>query len=295
MDPKLRVNLPPDPNPRPVRFTPPKGMCDTHFHVYGPPHAFPYVDNRLYTPPAAPIEHYLSLAGALGIERGILVHPNVHGYDNAVTFDAISKAGGRLKGMIRARGEMREDELRALDAQGICAIRFNFARHLMGKFDENDFRALTELAGSLGWVVDLHIDADLIVEHSELIRSVPAPIVIDHFGRVDATKGPEDEQFEALLRLFETGNVWVKISGADRLMARGASYDQVVVLARALIAQAPDRIVWGTDWPHSFVFQHGHMPNDGDLANMLLDFAPDPNLRNRILADNPARLFGFDR
>jgi predicted TIM-barrel fold metal-dependent hydrolase len=258
-----------------------------------PPHAFPYVDSRLYTPPAAPVEHYLALAAALGIGRGILVQPNVHGYDNAVTLDAISKAGGRLKGMIRARAGMREDELRVLHAQGICAVRFNFARHLMGRFDEKAFRALTELAGRLGWVVDLHIDADLIVEHSELIRSVPAPVVIDHFGRVDGAKGVDDLQFQALLRLLENKNLWVKISGADRLMARGASYEQVVVLARALIAQAPERVVWGTDWPHSFVFRHGSMPNDGDLVNMLLDFAPDQQVRDRILSDNAAQLFGF--
>ena len=293
MESKLRVNFPPDPNPRKLRFAPPPGTCDTHFHIYGPPHLFPYVEERLYTPPAAPIEHWFLIAKAVGIERGILVQPNVHGFAPAVTLDALARSDGRLRGMIRADPSLTAADVKALHGKGVRGIRFNFARHLGGKFDADRFRRIVGTVAPQGWPVDLHIDADLIEERAELIRWVPVPVVIDHFGRVDGRLGVDQPAFRVLLDLAGEGNVYVKISGADRLMARGSTYDNVVALARALIARAPDRIVWGTDWPHSNVFEPNRTPNDGDLMNMMLDFAPDEAVRHGILVDNPARLFGF--
>lgn len=293
MDSKLRVNFPPDPNPNKLRFTPPAGSCDTHFHVYGPPHLFPYVEERQYTPPAAPIEHWFLISKAVGIERGILVQPNVHGFVTAVTLDALARSDGRLRGMIRADPNLTTDDVKKLHEQGVRGIRFNFARHLGGKIDPDRFRKIVSTVAPLGWPVDLHIDADQIEERAELIRWVPVPVVIDHFGRVDGRLGVDQPAFRLLLDLAGEGNVYVKISGADRLMARGSPYDNVVALARALIARAPDRIIWGTDWPHSNVFEPNRTPNDGDLMNMMLDFAPDEALRRKILVDTPARLFGF--
>lgn len=293
VDSKLRVNFPPDPNPKPLRFAPPRGTCDTHFHVYGPPHRFPYVEERLYTPPAAPVEHWLQIANMIGIERGILVQPNVHGFVTDVTVDAIEKAGGRLLGMIRADPSLTPAAAKDLHAKGVRGIRFNFARHLGGRFDEERYRRIVGAVAPLGWPVDLHIDADLIAERAELIRRTEAPVLIDHFGRADGTKGVGQPGFRALLDLLGEKHVWVKISGADRLMARGCRYEDVVPLAHALIARAPDRVVWGTDWPHSNIFEPGRTPNDGDLMNMLPDFAPDEATRTRVLADNPARLFGY--
>ena len=294
IDRKLRVNLPPDPNPRPPHFTPPAGTCDTHFHVFGPPHLFPYVEQRIYTPPAAPVEHFLMMADIVGIARGILVVPNVHGFDNAVLFDAMDKADGRIRGMIRADPALSAADYRALHERGVRGIRFNFARHLKGSFDADSFRAIVDRVVPLGWPVDLHIDADLIVAYAELIRDVPAPVVIDHFGRVDGTAGLDQPAFRALLDLAGEANVWVKISGADRMMQRGARYEDAVPFARALIARAPERIIWGTDWPHSNYCRSGTMPNDGMLMDLMLDYTPDEGTRNRILADNPARLFWND-
>jgi predicted TIM-barrel fold metal-dependent hydrolase len=293
VDSKLRVNFPPDPNPRPLKLHPPAGTCDTHFHVFGPPHRFPFIEERLYTPPAAPIEHWLQIADKVGIERGILVQPNVHGFITDVTVDAIERSDGRLRGMIRADPNLTSDDVRRLHARGVRGIRFNFARHLRGKFDPAHFEKLVATVASQGWAVDLHIDPELIVERAETIRRAPANIVIDHFGRVDGTKGVDQLGFKTLLDLFGEKHVWIKISGADRLMARGCRYEEIVPLARALIAKAPDRVIWGTDWPHSNIFEPGKTPNDGDLMNMMLDFAPDEATRNGVLADNPARLFGF--
>ncbi len=292
-DNKLRVNFPPDPNPKPLRFQPPPGTCDTHFHVFGPPHAFPYVEERLYTPPAAPIEHWLLVSLAVGIERGILVQPNVHGFPTDVTVDAIEKSDGRLRGMIRADPNLTFETAKVLNDKGIRGIRFNFAGHLGGTMDTALYERIVGVVAPLGWVIDLHIDADRLVENAEMIRSTQAPVLIDHFGRIDGKLGTNQPGFRTLYDLLGENHVWVKVSGADRLIALGASYEQVVPLARALIERAPDRVVWGTDWPHSNVFEPGKVPNDGDLMNMMMDFAPDDAQRNKVLAENPAKLFGF--
>lgn len=294
MERKFRVNLPPDPNPRRPRFTPPKGTCDTHFHVFGPPHLFPFVEQRIYTPPAAPIEHFLMMADIVGIERGILVVPNVHGFDHAMLFDALEKADGRLRGMIRANPALSQADFRALHGRGVRGIRFNAVAELRGGFDTANFQAIIGRVESLGWPVDLHIDPELLVEHADLFRRVQTPLVIDHFGRIDPAAGLEQPAFKVLLDLLGEGNVWVKISGADRFVERGAQYQDMVPYARALIARAPERIIWGTDWPHSNIFEPGYTPNDGMLMDLMADFAPDEATRDRILSDNPARLFWFD-
>jgi predicted TIM-barrel fold metal-dependent hydrolase len=291
VEPRLRVTLPPDPNPRKPRFTPPPGTCDTHFHVFGPPHLFPYIEGRRYTPPAAPIEHFFGMAAVVGIERGVMVQPTVHRWDSASTLDAIAKGEGRLRGMIHANPNLLEADHRELHAGGVRGVRFNCVARNGGVFDEARFQHVVSQIETLGWAVDLHLDPDFLEPHAELIRRVPLPLVIDHFANVHAQS---QKEFMLLFDLLGEKHVWLKISGADRLLSRGARYEEIVPMARALIARAPDRIIWGTDWPHSNIFAHGQMPNDGDLMSMLLDFAPDEADRHRILVDNPARLFGFD-
>ena len=293
MDPKLRVTLPPDPNPRKPRFTPPAGTCDTHFHVFGPPHLFPYVESRRYTPPAAPIEHFLGMAAVVGIARGIMVQPQVHCWDSASTLDAIAKGEGRLRGMIHANPDFTEADHRKLHQGGVRGVRFNCVERNGGGFDERRLNQVVGRVQALGWPVDLHIEADFLERHAELVRRIPLPVIIDHFGNVSARTGKTGPAFKILMDLMGEGHVWLKISGADRLMSRGGRYEEIVPLARDLIARAPERIIWGTDWPHSNIFKHGEMPNDGDLMSMMLDFAPDETVRRKILVDNPARLFGF--
>ena len=293
MDPKLRVSLPPDPNPRKPRFTPPPGACDTHFHAFGPPHLFPYVENRRYTPPAAPIEHFFGMAAVLGIERGVIVQPQVHRWDSASTFDAIAKGEGRLFGMVHANPYLTETDHRKLHAGGVRGVRFNYVGRTGGSYDESRLRRVVSQIAPLGWPVDLHIEADFLDRHAELIRRMPLPVIVDHYANIRSQAGEDEPRFKTLLDLLGEKHVWLKISGADRLLARGARYEDIVALARAAIARAPDRIIWGTDWPHSKIFEHGQIPNDGDLLNMLLDFAPDEDARRKILVDNPARLFGF--
>lgn len=293
MNDKYRVSLPPDPNPRQPKLMVPRGACDTHFHAFGPPHLFPYVEDRRYTPPAAPIEHFFGMAAVLGIERGVIVQPQVHRWDSASTLDAIAKGAGRLVGMVHANPDLTEADHRKLHAGGVRGVRFNFVGRTGGAFDAARLQRVVSQIAALGWPVDLHIEADFLDAHAELIRRVPLPVVIDHFANIRSDDGEDALRFRTLLDLLGEKHVWLKISGADRLMARGARYADVVALARVVIARAPERIIWGTDWPHSNIFAHGQVPNDGDLLNMLLDFAPEETLRRKILVDNPARLFGF--
>jgi predicted TIM-barrel fold metal-dependent hydrolase len=293
MPSNLQVPFPPDPNPATPRFRAPPGTCDTHFHIMCPPEVFPFVASRLYTPPAAPVEHYLKMAKVIGIERGVLVVPAVHGFDNRVMHDAIAKAEGRLKGMVRANPEASEADNKALHDQGVRGIRFNLRPSLNGRFDEDEIKRTVSRIRNLPWCVCLHIEADLIVKNADLIRRLDMPTIIDHFGQPDPAKGVDQPVFRVVLDLLGEKHVWVKLAAADRWLHEGKQFGDIVKLARALIAKAPDRIIWGTDWPHAYVYEPGGMINDGELMNMMIDFPPDAETRKKILVDNPARLFGF--
>jgi predicted TIM-barrel fold metal-dependent hydrolase len=291
----LLVNFPPDPNPKTPRLVAPKGSWDTHFHIWGPPHLFPYSEKRRYTPPAAPVEHYLAMAAVLGLERGVVVQPSAHGNDTRVTLNAIRHSQGRLRGMIRADPALTPDEVKRLHAAGIRGLRIALRRQHGNSFNEALFHQMVELIEPARWPLDLQVDGEDIVALSPLIRKVPVPVIIDTFGHIDLRKGGfEQPAFRELLDLLGTGNVWVKIHGANRFLAWGIRYEDIVAMARAYIGKAPDRVLWGTDWPHSEIYEPGKMPNDGDLLDMLLDYAPDEAERQKILADNPRKLFDFE-
>jgi predicted TIM-barrel fold metal-dependent hydrolase len=295
MNSNLLVNFPPDPNPRKPRLAAPKGSWDTHFHIWGPPHLFPYSEKRRYTPPAAPVEHYLAMSGVLGLERGVVVQPSAHGNDTRVTLNAIHQSQGRLRGMIRADSNLTPDEVKRLHAAGIRGLRIALRRQHGNSFNEDLFHQMVKLITPARWPLDLQIDGEDIEHLSPLIRKVPVPVIIDTFGHIDFRNGGlEQPAFRELLDLLGTGNVWVKIHGANRFLAWGVRYEDIVAMARAYIAKAPDRILWGTDWPHSEIYEPGKMPNDGDLLDMVLEYAPDEARRHKILVDNPQGLFDFE-
>ena len=295
MNSNLSVNFPPDPNPKKPRLVAPKGSWDTHFHIWGPPHIFPYSEKRRYTPPAAPVEHYLAMAGVLGLDRGVVVQPSAHGNDTRVTLNAIQQSKGRLRGMIRADSNLTTEEVKRLHAAGIRGLRIALRRQHGNSFKEDLFHQMVKLITPARWPLDLQTDGEDLVALSPLIRKVPVPVIIDTFGHIDIREGGfEQPAFQELLDLLGTGNVWVKIHGANRFLAWGVRYEDIVAMARAYIAKAPDRILWGTDWPHSEIYEPGKMPNDGDLLDMVLDYAPDEARRHKILVDNPQKLFDFD-
>jgi predicted TIM-barrel fold metal-dependent hydrolase len=285
-----RTIPPPHPDPHPPRaLTPPAGACDAHCHVFGPADRFPFAPDRSYTPPDAGADDLARLQGRLGLSRAVLVQASCHGTDNAAMVDALRRSGGRYAGVAMVDESLTADDFGALHEAGVRGTRFNFVAHLGGAPDLDRFDRIVTRVAPLGWHVVLHFDAADLPTHAGLLDRMPCPYVIDHMARVDATAGLDQAPFQALLRLLTDERCWVKVSGAERLTAgAGPPYDDVVPYARALVAAAPDRILWGTDWPHPNVRQ---MPDDGDLLDLLADFAPDPATRDRILVDNPARLY----
>lgn len=295
----MRYCMPPDPNPKKPGFTPPPKSCDTHFHVFGPPDKFPFAPTRQYTPPAAPLEHYLQMAAVIGIERGIVVQPSVHGLDNAATLDAIARSEGRFLGVGRVNDAVTREQLARLHEGGIRGVRFNLLDRPRGNVELDVFDRAVEKIGGLGWSIDLHIDPKNLLAQQKRIRSLPGPVVFDHIARVNPTEGEAQPAFQLLLDLMRDGRYWVKLSGIDKICKldlysdRGPGYRDVIPFARSVVKAAPDRVIWGTDWPHSNIFAPGTTPNDGELVDLLLDFAPDEAVRRRILVENPARLYGF--
>lgn len=297
----MRVCMPPDPNPRKPRFTPPPNSCDTHAHVFGPPDKFPFAPTRQYTPPPAPIEHYLNMLAVIGIDRGVVVQPSAHGFDNTATLDAIAKKGGRFRGIARVDDTTTAEELKGLHEGGIRGVRFNLLDRSAGNIKLMVFDRVIERLVEFGWSVDLHIDPKNLVEQEGRIRAIPVPVVFDHLARINPADGLGQEAFQLLLDFLKDERFWVKLTGADKISRtdsrsdKGLFYTDVVPFARALIEAAPDRVIWGTDWPHSNIFVPGKTPNDGDLLDLLSEFAPDESVRHKILVDNPSRLYGFDQ
>lgn len=296
----MRVCMPPDPNPRKPRFTPPSHSCDTHFHVFGPPNVFPFAATRQYEPPAAPVAHYLNMIAVIGVERGVVVQPSAHGFDNTATLDAIQVAGGRFRGVARVNDTMTREDLARLHDGGIRGVRFNVLNRPEGNIKLGVFDRVVERIAELGWSVDLHIDPENLLAQESRIRALPIPFVIDHLARIVPEEGLQQPAFQLLLDLVRDEKCWVKLTGADKISSLGRrggetlNYTDVVPFARAVVEAAPHRTLWGTDWPHSNLFEPGQTANDGELLDLLGEFAPDEEMRQRILVENPARLYGFD-
>ena len=294
MTSELPVIYPPHPNPRKPKFALPPGTCDSHFHIFGPPDRFPYAPTRVYTPPAAPLEHFLNLMEVLGTERGVVVQPNAHGFDNKVTLDAIARSGGRFRGVAKLDDTFSDGDLEKLHEGGIRGIRFNLIAELGGKPNLPMYKRVIERITPLGWSITLHMLPPELVEIADWIRTIRIPLIIDHFARVDFAGGVKQKPYQVLLELAAEEHIWVKISCAERLSALGPPYLDSVPFAHALIEAAPDRLLWGTDWPHTQRFKPGHMCDDGDLVDLLPEMVPDAAILTRTLVDNPAQLFGFD-
>ncbi|MCY3893157.1 MAG: amidohydrolase family protein [Acidimicrobiaceae bacterium] len=282
----------PHPAPHsPTAFAPPPGATDAHCHIFGPAHRFPFASEATYTPADAGIEDFEVLQERLGLSRAVFVQASCHGTDNAAMVDALIRGQGRYAGVAMIDESFSTADLGVLHDAGVRGTRFNFVAHLGGAPDLEVFWRLVDRVQPFGWHIVLHFDAKDLPSHAKLLDRMPCPYVIDHMARVDATAGLGQTPFEALLELMRDERAWVKVSGAERLTAEGTPpYDDVVPYAQALIAAAPERILWGTDWPHPNV---RHMPDDGDLVDMLAAFAPDESTRNRILVSNPETLYDF--
>ena len=286
----MKTTAPPDPHTRKPKFRPPPLACDAHCHVFGPAAKFPYAPDAPYWPPDSPFEGLQELHSMLGIERAVIVHASCHGADMRVTLDAIARSGGRYRGTAIIDESYEEKDFEKMHAGGIRGVRFNFVKHLGGRPDMAFFNRTVQRLPELGWHLILHLDAQDLVEFKDLFRKIPVPMVIDHMGRVNAADGLDQPPFKVLLEFMRNPNGWVKICGAERVSSKGPPFTDALPFAQALIAAAPERILWGTDWPHPNV---KWMPNDGDLVDLLALAAPDFEIQKKILVENPARLYGF--
>ena len=284
----------PDPNTKFPSFVAPSKACDAHCHVFGPAAKFPFAEGRTYTPPDSTFEDMQVLQETLGIDRAVIVQATCHGTDNSATLDAIARSRGRYRGVAIVDEGFTDDDFKRMDEGGMRGIRFSFARHIGNAPDFTLVRRITHRIAPLGWHVVIYMEAPDIVENADVLSKLPLPVVIDHMGRVKTKDGVGQEAFQLLLGLLrERNDFWVKICGAERISSVGPPYEDAVPFAQACIEVAPDRVLWGTDWPHPNI--EGYMPNDGDLMSLLALHAPDEAVRNRILVDNPNRLYGFEK
>jgi 2-pyrone-4,6-dicarboxylate lactonase len=274
----------PDASPVALPFALPADACDCHAHIYGPPEQYPYREDRRYTPAPVGLAEYRSVLATLGVPRAVIIQPTIY-HDNQATLDVLEGSSGRWRGIAKLTPGVSAEELKRLDAAGFRGVRLHTRTGLA------DLEALAARVAPLGWHVQLHLEARDLPEIGPRLARLPVHVVIDHFARVDVRDGVDQPGFKALLTLMESGRCWVKLSAPFRLGDETAPYAAVLPFARALVAARPDRLVWGSDWPHSSF--HGVMPNMGVLLGLVGEWAPDARVRDMILGTNPAQLYGF--
>ena len=289
------------PEPSTPTFVPPPGAVDAHCHVFGPGEQFPFAPERKYTPCDASKEQLFALRDHLGFARNVVVQATCHGADNRAMADAVRSSGGRARGIATVRRDVTDEALQDLHEAGVRGVRFNFVKRLV---DFTPKEELLEIAGRiapLGWHVVVYFEAVDLPELWDFFTALPTDVVVDHMGRPDVSLPVDGPQFQTFVRLMEQHpNVWSKVSCPERLSVTGppalggeqAAYRDVVPFARHLVETFPDRVLWGTDWPHPNL--KDHMPDDGLLVDVIPHIAVTPDLQRRLLVDNPMRLYWPD-
>jgi 2-pyrone-4,6-dicarboxylate lactonase len=279
------------PSPSKPDYTPPPGAVDAHCHVFGPGDVFPYAPERKYTPADAGKEQLFALRDFLGFERNVIVQGTCHGADNSALADALVASDDRARGVATVKPGVSRAELADLHAAGVRGIRFNFVKRLVDPKPDGYYRGLTDLVAEFGWHIVVYFEAADLAERWDLFTSLPTIVVVDHMGRPDVSQpvdGPGFALFQRFMREHE--NVWSKVSGAERLSVSGPPrYADVEPFARRLVETFPDRVLWGTDWPHPNM--KSHMPDDGALVDIIPRLARTDDLRRALLVDNPMRLY----
>ncbi len=282
-----------DPDTKTPRLTLPPLSCDCHAHICGPATIHPYAAERIYTPPDALLPGYLMMLEKIGIQRTVLVQPSVYGNENGVMLKAMAESSLPCRGVAVIDNSISDDEVEQLHRAGIRGARFNLVdvRDPSGRIDLSVVKILAERVKPLGWHAEFLIHADEYPDLDLMFEDFPIAIVFGHMGYLRPPLSVEHEGFQALLRLLRGGRCWVKLTGPTRISAAGMPYPDVTPIARTLAETAPERLIWGSDWPH--VKLSKPMPNDGDLVDLLTEWIPDQDKRRRILVDNPAELYDF--
>ena len=284
--------------PAKPHFQLPPGSVDAHCHVFGPGAQFPYAPERKYTPCDASKDQLFALRNHLGFSRNVIVQATCHGSDNSAMMDACMAAQGRARGVATLKRSVTDTELQALHNAGVRGVRFNFVKRLVDFTPKDELLDIAARIAPLGWHVVIYFEAVDLPELWSFFTALPTTVVVDHMGRPDVSKsvnGPEFALFERFMH--EHANVWSKVSCPERLSITGpralngeqAAYRDVLPFAQRIVSQFPDRVLWGTDWPHPNL--KDHMPDDGLLVDFIPHIAPSTELQRKLLVDNPMRLY----
>jgi 2-pyrone-4,6-dicarboxylate lactonase len=283
-----------DEHPSRPTYVVPKGSVDAHCHVFGPGDLFPFAPERKYTPCDASKEQLFALRDLLGFERNVIVQATCHGADNRAMLDALRSSSGRSRGVATVHRDVSDEELAQLHEAGVRGVRFNYVRRLVDPEPDEYYHAIVDKIAPLGWHVVIYFEASDLEERWNFFTSLNTDVVVDHMGRPDVTKSVDGPEFALFLRLMrEHENFWSKVTCPERLSVTGPpNFDDVVPFARRVVELFPDRVLWGTDWPHPNL--HDYMPDDGALVNFIPRIATSEESRRKLLVDNPMRLYWSD-
>ncbi len=277
-------------NPKKPDFALPEGAVDAHCHVFGPEAKFPFAPERKYTPCDAGKDKLFALRDHLGISRNVIVQATCHGRDNAALINALEAANGRARGIVSVGPDISEDTLAAMHKAGVRGVRFNFVKRLVDVTPHADFLRIADKIKGFGWHIVVYFEAADLAELTPFLHQLPTTIVVDHMGRPDVAKGVDHPNFQAFLALMrDRENIWSKVTCPERLTQTGPPYTDVIPFAAKLVRQFPDRVLWGTDWPHPNM--KSHMPDDGQLVDFIPGIAPEKASQRALLVNNPMRLY----
>jgi len=282
--------IPFHPNPSKPKYKPPSGAIDAHCHVFGPESKFPYAPERKYTPCDAPKEKLFALREYLGFDKNVIVQASCHSKDNRAMVDALENSNNKAKGVAFVGEEVTDAELKAMDRAGVRGVRFNFVKRLVDFTPRDVLERIVSRIAPLGWHIVVYFEMQDLPELEPFFTALPTTVVVDHMGVPSVAKGIEDPGNQRFIRLLDKHkNFWVKVTCPERMSLAGPPYDDVVPFARTLVESFPDRVLWGTDWPHPNMKKVA--PDDGVLVDMIPKIAPTAALQAKLLVNNPTRLY----
>lgn len=285
--------LPFHPNPSKPKYQAPAGAVDAHCHVFGPADKFPYHPKRKYTPCDASKEQLFALRDHLGFSRNVIVQASCHSTDNSALLDALDTAGELARGVAFVDDSITHEELEKMHAAGVRGVRFNFVKRLVDSTPRDVFFSIAEKIRPFGWHIVVYFEAPELEELIPFLKALNTTIVVDHMGRPDVAKGVDHPDFQRFVDFMaDNDNVWCKVSCPERLTLQAPDYTDVVPFARRLVETFPERVLWGTDWPHPNM--KTHVPDDGHLVDVIPMIAPTQELQQALLVDNPMRLYWQD-
>ena len=281
------------PNPQTPAYVPPAGAVDAHCHVFGPATQFPFAPERKYTPGDAGKDMLFALRDHLGFARNVIVQATCHCRDNRALVDALRASAGRARGVASIAPDITDAKLQELHDAGVRGIRFNFVKRLVDATPKEVFQASAARVQHLGWHIVVYFEAADLVELTPFLKTLPGIIVVDHMGRPDVGKPLSHPDFQAFVQLMrDMPNLFTKVSCPERLTIAGPPYEDVRPFQAHLVKHFPDRVLWGTDWPHPNM--KSHLPDDGLLTDLIPQIAPTAALQQALLVDNPMRLYWAD-